>query len=92
MIHGSCASIGCYAMTNPSIEEIYTLTYMALSAGQKKIDLAIFPFRMDDEHLKKFSTSPYYAFWKTLKPGYELFEKKHTPPNVGINKMAYKFN
>jgi len=25
MVHGDCVSIGCYAMTNPGIEEIYGL-------------------------------------------------------------------
>jgi len=47
MIHGHCVSIGCYAMTNPGIEEIYTVVYMAFKSGQKKINLDIFPFHMD---------------------------------------------
>jgi len=91
MIHGSCASIGCYAMTNPTIEEIYTLVYKALEAGQQNISLAIFPFRMDDSHMKNFTTSPYYSFWKTMQPGYELFEKNHTPPTVSVGNKQYVF-
>jgi murein L,D-transpeptidase YafK len=91
MIHGNCVSIGCYAMTNPTIEEIYTLVYKALEAGQQNISLAIFPFRMDDSHMKTFSTSPYYPFWKTLQPGYELFEKNHVPPMVSVGNKQYVF-
>ncbi|RYU90026.1 murein L,D-transpeptidase [Mucilaginibacter terrigena] len=91
MIHGRCASIGCYAMTNPSIEEIYTLVYKALETGQKDIGLAIFPFKLDNEHLKKFAGSPYYLFWKMMQPGYELFEKTHIPPLVGVNRQQYSF-
>src|SRR6266540_641450 len=34
MIHGSCVSIGCFAMTNPVIEEIWTLAETALRSGQ----------------------------------------------------------
>jgi len=91
MVHGRCMSIGCYAMTNPTIEEIYTLMYKAFEAGQQKIDLAIFPFRMSDEHLDEFSGSSYFAFWKTLKPGYDLFEKNRVPPIVTVVNKRYAF-
>jgi murein L,D-transpeptidase YafK len=91
MIHGSCASIGCYAMTNPVIEEIYTLIYKAFENGQQEISLAIFPFRVDKEHLKEYTTSPYYPFWKTMQPGYDLFEKTHIPPVVSLNNKQYTF-
>jgi murein L,D-transpeptidase YafK len=91
MIHGNCASIGCYAMTNPTIEEIYTLAYKALDAGQPGINVDIFPFRMTDGHMKEFEKSPYIAFWKTLKPGYDLFEKNHLPPVVSVVNKQYAF-
>ena len=35
MVHGSIVSIGCFAMTDPRIEEIYTLADKALRGGQK---------------------------------------------------------
>jgi murein L,D-transpeptidase YafK len=91
MIHGSCASIGCYAMTNPGIEEIYTLIYKAFESGQTEISLAIFPFRMDKDHLKEATTSPYYNLWKNMQPGYEIFEKNHVPPVVGVDQQRYTF-
>ena len=91
MVHGHCASIGCYAMTNPRIEEIYTLIYKAFEGGQQKIDLDIFPFRMDSEHMKAYSAYPSLAFWKTMKPGYDLFEKNHVPAVVGIRGREYAF-
>jgi len=34
MVHGDCVSIGCYAMTDAGIEEIYTLVAAALKGGQ----------------------------------------------------------
>jgi murein L,D-transpeptidase YafK len=89
MIHGNCASIGCYAMTNPVIEEIYTLVYKALEAGQPKINVDIFPFRMTSEHMKEYERSPYMPFWKTMKPEYDLFEKNHLPPVVSIVNKQY---
>lgn len=91
MIHGYCASIGCYAMTDQRIEEIYTLIYKALENGQQKINLDIFPFRMDKAHMNFYGHLPYLSFWKTLKPGYDLFEKNHIPPAVGIKDKEYSF-
>ncbi len=34
MVHGSCVSIGCYAMTDKGIEEIFTLADASLRNGQ----------------------------------------------------------
>lgn len=34
MIHGDCLSIGCYAMTDPAIEEIYVMLEAALITDQ----------------------------------------------------------
>ena len=91
MIHGYCASIGCYAMTDARIEEIYTLVYKAFEGGQQKINLDIFPFHMDKAHMDFYSHQPYLSFWKTLKPGYDLFEKNHIPPDALIKGKDYSF-
>jgi len=91
MMHGHCASIGCYAMTDARIEEIYTLVYKAFEAGQQKVDLDIFPFRMDAKHMKRYATSSYHSFWKTMKPGYDFFERKRIPPVVCIKERQYAF-
>ncbi|OOQ60177.1 L,D-transpeptidase family protein [Mucilaginibacter pedocola] len=91
MIHGHCASIGCYAMTDARIEEIYTLVYKALQAGQDKVSLDIFPFRMDNAHMQAFATSTALPFWKTMKPGYDLFEKKHVPAAAKVVRKRYVF-
>jgi murein L,D-transpeptidase YafK len=91
MIHGHCASIGCYAMTDARIEEIYTLIYKALAAGQQKINLDIFPFQMDKGHMASFASSSYLPFWKTMKPGYDLFEKKRVPAVVKVLRKEYAF-
>ncbi len=51
MIHGDCVSIGCLAMTNELIEEIYLLTVYAMNNGQKQIPVYMFPFRMTAENM-----------------------------------------
>lgn len=89
MIHGHCASDGCYAMTNAGIEEIYTTVYQAFAGGQQKMRLDIYPFRMDSVHMKKYAVSSVIAFWKNLKPGYDWFERNHLPADVGLRNRAY---
>src|SRR4030042_1777164 len=54
MVHGSCVSIGCFAMTDAGIEEIYALADGALRNGQKSFKVHIFPFRMTDENMSKY--------------------------------------
>jgi murein L,D-transpeptidase YafK len=92
MIHGHCASIGCYAMTDPRIEEIYTLVYKAFESGQQKINLDIFPFRMNKTHMDFYNRHPSFTFWKSMKPGYDLFEKDHISHNAFIKEKNYAFN
>lgn len=91
MIHGHCASIGCYAMTDPIIDEIFTMVFEAFSHGQKQISLDIYPFKMDAEHLQRYSTQPYLSFWKNMKPGYDLFEQTHVPATVAASNKGYVF-
>jgi murein L,D-transpeptidase YafK len=92
MIHGHCASVGCYAMTDPEIDEIYTMVYKAFESGQKSIDLHIFPFRMDAAHMQLFKKSSCISFWQNIKKGYDIFEETHKPPLVSHNRATYLFS
>ena len=91
MIHGSTASIGCYAMTDRSIEEIYALVSHAFNRGQPFIRVHVFPFRMTADRLEKEKDNPNHAFWLNLKEGYEAFEDDKTPPNVLVREKRYVF-
>ncbi|MEM8617038.1 MAG: L,D-transpeptidase family protein, partial [Pseudomonadota bacterium] len=46
MVHGACASIGCYAMTDAGIEEIYAAVETTLRSGQTAVSVHVFPFRL----------------------------------------------
>eukprot|EP00903_Cladosiphon_okamuranus_P003720 g3718.t1 len=92
MIHGSNVSIGCLAMTDPVIEEIYTLASAAHRAGQPYFRVHIFPFRMTDARMGKARDSPHLPFWRNLRTGYDHFEKNKTPPDVSVSRKTYTFN
>ncbi|HEX3384553.1 MAG TPA: L,D-transpeptidase family protein [Mucilaginibacter sp.] len=91
MIHGNCVSIGCYAMTDPKIEEIYTMVYEAFQRGQRSVEVNIFPFKLTNANIDKYSNYSYVAFWEHLKPGYDIFEKTHVPPVVKVVNGNYSF-
>ncbi|KAA9003280.1 murein L,D-transpeptidase [Affinibrenneria salicis] len=89
MIHGECVSVGCYAMTNNYIDEIYRYVEQALLNGQPAIDLAIYPFRMTEQNMQRHRNSSYYNFWKQLQPGYSWFNQKRQPPAVTVFNGQY---
>jgi len=90
MVHGNQVSIGCYAMTDPKIEEIYTLADAALRKGQPFFRVHCFPFRMTDENMMKHADSEWIDFWKNLKQGYDAFEKSKQVPNVVVKDKVYQ--
>lgn len=91
MVHGNCVSIGCLAMTDEKIDEIYTLCAAAHHGGQSFIPVSIFPFRMTADRLRAFAQDPNVKFWTNLKEGYDFFEKSHVPPDVSFEKGRYVF-
>jgi murein L,D-transpeptidase YafK len=91
MVHGNRVSIGCFAMTDPSIEEIYTISHMALKNAQHFFRVHIFPFRLTADRLAKEQNNPNHTFWANLKQGYDHFNQTHIPPNVTVKNKTYLF-
>lgn len=91
MVHGSNVSIGCYAMTDPVIEEIYTLAEAALRGGQTFFRVHCFPFRMTADNLQRQRDSEWFDFWQNLKSGYDWFEEHAHPPDVRVKERRYVF-
>jgi murein L,D-transpeptidase YafK len=91
MVHGGCTSVGCYAMTDAQIDEIYTVLEAALDRGQREVDVSIFPFRMTETALQAAGRSEWSPFWRNLKEGFDLFEREGAPPKVAACKGSYVF-
>ena len=89
MVHGKKLSVGCFAMTDPVIEEIYAIADRALNAGQSAFPVHIFPFRMTPGNLQRHADSPHMPFWRNLLHGYTLFELSHVPPKAGVSGGKY---
>jgi len=91
MVHGGCASIGCYAVTDPAVDEIWRVVTAALDQGQERFPVHAFPFRMTESNVKARRGSPWDGFWADLKKGYDLFEASQVPPVVSVCNGRYVF-
>ena len=91
MVHGGCASIGCYAVTDPIIDEIWAFVTAALDKGEGRIPVHVFPFRMTERNVRARRGYPWEAFWADLKQGYDLFEQSRIPPVISVCNGRYVF-
>lgn len=91
MVHGSCSSAGCYAMTDAQVAEIYALARDALAGGQGAFQFQAYPFRMTAENIAKHRSDPHIAFWRQLKEGADVFEATGEEPRVSVNGGRYAF-
>jgi len=92
MIHGDCASAGCYAMTDEQIAEIYALAREAFFGGQRSFQIQAYPFRITPLNMAKHRNSPHMAFWRMLKQGYDHFEVTRQEPKVDVCDRHYVFD
>lgn len=91
MVHGGCTSIGCYAITDEKVDEVYAVVEAALGSGQDAIDVHAFPFRMTALAMASEASNPWLGYWRNLKQGFDLFERDRTPPAVGTCRGEYAF-
>ena len=73
MVHGDCKSVGCFAMTNDKIEEIYAFVREALDGGQERVPVHVFPFRMTAANLTRHANHAAASTWGPLKEAYNEF-------------------
>lgn len=89
LVHGGCSSIGCFAMTNALMEEIFTLAERAIDNGQASVPVHVFPFRMTEQNMAAQSGHPWSFFWANLKEAYDVFEREQRPPQVAVCGSKY---
>jgi murein L,D-transpeptidase YafK len=89
MVHGACVSIGCFAMTDAGIAEIWTLMQAAFDGGQASVPVHIFPFPMTQENLQRHADETPAAFWRSLAPAWDAFEATRRVPRVTMQGGVY---
>ena len=91
LVHGGCSSVGCYAMTNPVMDELHELASAAIGSGQDHISVHVYPFRMTAANMQAQINSPWAAFWGNLKEGFDAFEKTRRAQRVSVCDGRYIF-
>jgi murein L,D-transpeptidase YafK len=91
MVHGICSSMGCFAMTDGTVGEIYAIARDALRGGQAAFQFQSYPFRMTAENMARHRTDPNIAFWRELKVGSDRFEASHEELQVSVIAGRYAF-
>ena len=90
MVHGSCVSIGCYAMGDANIEKIYSLVAAALSNGQDGVSVHAMPFRFDrPDAPARLQAGAWQDFWRELQAGWTAFETRRIPPSIRVHRGHY---
>jgi len=89
-IHGNCVTIGCIAITDDKIKEMYIFAIEAKLHGQEKIQVHIFPCKMTDKKMLELKNhNPLLiTFWQSIKPAYDMFEKNKTAPSFSVDKKG----
>lgn len=92
MVHGNCVSVGCFAMTDTLMEEIYAFARGAFEGGAVRVPVHIFPFRMSALNLNRHAANPDHETWAPLKEAYDDFAQTFEPPRVGLCGKRYVVN
>lgn len=88
-IHGTDASIGCLAITDLRIPNVYILATEAKDKGQQEIPIHIFPTRLTLENMEALNNrfadnKEFRDLWASMAPIYTYFEKNQALPNIEI--------
>lgn len=89
MVHGGCSSIGCYAMTNAAMDEIWRIVTAALWRGQGRFHVHVYPFRMTGWNRRLHRGNRWNSFWTDLQDGHDVFDRTHVPPRISVCRQRY---
>jgi murein L,D-transpeptidase YafK len=90
-IHGNNVTIGCIPITDDKIKELYVYAIEARNSGQTKIQVAIFPCKLDKDGVEKLqkdyaSQKALLSFWEKLQDIYQYFHTKKHLPKISIDE------
>jgi hypothetical protein len=91
LIHGGCGSIGCFAIQNENVEEVYGAVRAALRNSQAFVPVLTLPFRFSALAPEKEDTLHMSEFWSDLRRADLLFERDRLPPTAWICDGRYYF-
>ncbi|MBI4725313.1 MAG: L,D-transpeptidase family protein, partial [Rhodomicrobium sp.] len=91
LIHGKCSSIGCFAIQDENVEEVYAAVRAALRDGQAYIPVLSLPFRFAAVAPTRENTRDMNEFWTDLRRADLLFTRDRLPPTAWVCDGRYYF-
>ena len=95
MVHGKCASIGCLAMTDQRVEELWVIVEAVRgikprrrSRRHRPIPITIFPSRHLDVLLNNPKYTQHHDLWRALRAGDLHFNQFRRPPQFTVNDQG----
>jgi murein L,D-transpeptidase YafK len=83
-LHGDCASIGCIAVEDGPVEELYLI---ASDSRRRPLRIDVFPARLTRRWLEA-APAAHRAFWAELLPAFERFEERRRPPAFTVDRKS----
>ncbi len=93
-IHGNCVSVGCIAIQDAPVEEVYFIASKAKSSGQDFIPVHIFPVKYDVQKSLDYLTASIkgnqvvHKYILNTKAVFDYFQKNKQLPVILINKKG----
>lgn len=93
-IHGNCVSVGCIAISDVPIEELYIIASYAKANGQDFIPVHVFPVKYNVKKSMEYlaeSTTGNQALQKfaiRLKEAFDYFEERRQLPVILVNRTG----
>jgi hypothetical protein len=84
MVHGNCVSIGCVAMSDERIEELWTMV-RPIYDKKHKVALHVFPSRDIDALVKNEHYVKHRELWRILARAMHGFDADHLQPKIGFD-------
>ncbi len=91
LIHGKCGSVGCFAIQDGNVEEVYDAVRAALHNGQSRIPVLALPFRFAKFAPAVEDTMQMNEFWSDLRRADILFDRDRLPPTAWVCDGRYYF-
>jgi hypothetical protein len=84
MIHGSCVSVGCIAMSDERVEELWLMA----RGMARPVHVHIFPTRDIAALLASGAQPEHHDFWRNLADGYASFERTGRLSRVRVDRLG----
>ncbi|MBZ4399408.1 MULTISPECIES: murein L,D-transpeptidase family protein [unclassified Myxococcus] len=95
-VHGDCVSIGCIAIEDGPIEELYLMALDTRAHTKRDPIIHIFPRRLDAAGMTALEAqagtdAKLLALWRSLAPAYTGFEESRRVPRTSIDTKTGEY-